>query len=234
MKKLLFITAWLLSFAVTKAQNLVRAEYFIDADKGFGNNIPVVFNNPQPSGTYSININLAGIPAGSHKMYFRTKDSDSNWSHTIRRNLEVINSDIYTIRGVEYFFNSDPGVGKANFAFVDTPSAGGEFNFKIPLNKILVGSHTLYLRAADSVNRNWGITQFQKDSVVTTVAPGMWSDPATWSSHQLPDSNTVIIVLHDVTADTDGSCKSAALYRNNAKLTISPGKNIAVKGRRRN
>ena len=86
MKNILFVAVLLLCSAVTTAQNVVQAEYFIDADAG-GNNTLVTLANPSADGNYNLNINLAGLGIGYHKLYIRTKDSDGNWSFTARRNI---------------------------------------------------------------------------------------------------------------------------------------------------
>lgn len=306
MKNIPFVAALLLCSAVTTAQNVVQAEYFIDADAGVGNNTLVTLANPSADGNYNLNINLTGLGIGYHKLYIRTKDSDGNWSFTARRNIEITSSNVikritggeyffdtdpgvnaanavtvtpqdsvilqnftaatnslpigyhklyirlkdndgnwsltarrnveiikastYVIAGAEYFFNTDPGAGSATRVTFSTTSADSNFTFKIPLDKIPTGAHTLYIRARDSVNSNWSITQWQQDSVVTSVQSGLWSDINTWSNKKIPDSNTIVILHHDVIGDIDGFCKSLALYRNNVKLTLNDGKKILVSG----
>ncbi len=306
MKNILFIAVLLLFHAITAAQNVVQAEYFIDADAGVGKNTLITLNNPQADGNYNLNISLTGLAIGYHKLYIRTKDSDGNWSFTARRNIEitssnavkkiiggeyffdtdpgvnsaasiivtpqdsvilqnftaatnslsvgyhklyirlkdndgnwsltarrnveVTNASTYVIAGAEYFFNTDPGAGSAAPVTFITASSDSSFTFKIPLSAIATGAHTLYIRARDSVNRNWSITQWQQDAVVTTVQSGLWSDVNTWSNKKIPDSNTIVILHHDVIGDIDGFCKSLALYRNNVKLILNDGKKILVSG----
>ena len=130
----------------------------------------------------------------------------------------------------KYFFNTDPGAGNASPVSFSLPAADSSFNFKIPLSAIPTGAHTLYIRARDSVNSNWSLTQWEADSVITTVQTGLWSDVNTWSNKKIPDSNTVVILHHDVIGDIDGFCKSLALYRNNVKLTLNSGKKILISG----
>jgi len=305
MKNIFLSFSVLLYYSVT-AQNVVQAEYFIDADAGVGNNTLVTFSNPSADGSFNININLTGINIGYHKLYIRTKDSagkwsftsrrnieitsantnkiitggeyffdndpgytaanpvtvtpqdsvilqnfttitnalatgyhklyirfrdiDGNWSLTARRNVEVTKASTYVIAGAEYFFNTDPGAGNASPVSFSLPAADSSFTFKIPLASIPTGAHTLYIRARDSVNNNWSLTQWQSDSIVTTVQTGLWSDVNTWSNKKIPDSNTVVVLHHDVIGDIDGFCKSLALYRNNVKLTLNAGKKILVSG----
>jgi hypothetical protein len=211
-------------------KKITGGEYFFDTDPGF-NAASAITVSPQDSVILqNFNTVTNGLPVGYHKLYIRLKDIDGNWSLTARRNVEVINTAVYVIAGAEYFFNTDPSAGNANPVSFSLPAADSSFNFKIPLSAIPTGAHTLYIRARDSVNSNWSLTQWQSDSVITTVQTGLWSDINTWSNKKIPDSNTVVILHHDVTGDIDGFCKSLALYRNSVKLTLNAGKKILVSG----
>jgi hypothetical protein len=218
------------------AQNVIKAEYFIDTDLGFGNNKIINFANTQPDATHNFIIDLTGISAGYHKLYIRILDSDGKWSHTTRRTIEIIKGYAPVINAAEFFFNTDPGFGNATAVTFSLPSTDSNFTFKIPLSKIPTGAHTLYIRARDSTSNNWSITQWQKDTIVTsTGADSLWSNPASWSSNAIPDSNTIVIIHHPVTVDVDEAhCKSLAPYKNVAKLTVPPGKKLRIYGRRRN
>jgi hypothetical protein len=208
-------------------KKITGGEYFFDTDPGFKAASAITVSPQDSVILQNFNTVTNGLPVGYHKLYIRLKDIDGNWSLTTRRNVEVINTAVYVIAGAEYFFNTDPGAGNANPVSFSLPAADSSFNFKIPLSAIPTGAHTLYIRARDSVNSNWSLTQWQSDSVITTVQTGLWSDTNTWSNKKIPDSNTV---HHDVTGDIDGFCKSLALYRNNVKLTLNAGKKILVSG----
>lgn len=307
MKNFILITAGLFSFLTSSAQNTVQAEYAIDVDMGIGNNNFINLANPQPDGSYNLNINLAGVSVGYHKLYFRTKDSDgkwsftsrrnievistnsvkknvtggeyffdtdpgynagtpmtvntqdtlvmqnftavittlpvgyhklyirtkdnnNNWSLTTRRNVEVIKSVTSLIAGAEYFFNIDSGVSNANSVSFGVPAQDGSFSFKIPIDKIPTGAHTLYIRAKDSVNNNWSLTQSLTDSVITSVQDGNWSQPGTWSNNKIPGAGTVVMLYHNVEVDIDATCKSITPYRTSAKCTVMAGKSLKITG----
>ena len=212
------------------SKKIIGGEFFIDVDPGIGmaNNIDV---NPQDTAIFqNFNVVTASLSPGFHQLYIRWKDDGGAWSHTCRRNIEIVKTNTYVIAGAEYFFNSDPGFGQANPVSFSTPAQDGNFSFKIPVENIPVGAHTLYIRAKDSSNNNYSITQWQRDSVVTTVQSGLWSQPATWSNNKIPDSNTVIIMHHDVIGDINGFCKSIYLFDNNVHFTVLTGNNILVTG----
>lgn len=310
MKNILTIASLLLCQLTATAQNVMQAEYFVDSDAGVGNNTLIMLTNPQPDGSYNLNINLSGLTIGQHKLYIRTKDNDSNWSFTSRRNIEIVSSNVskkivsgeyffdadpgynsaipvtvspsdsvilqnfaavtsslavgyhklyirlkdndgnwsltarrnvevnrsslYVIAGAEYFFNTDPGIGNADPVVFSNAAADGSFDFKIPLDKIPAGAHTLYIRARDSVNSNWSITQWEKDLVITSSGlDTLWSHPAAWSNNKVPDANTVVVLRHKIYVDIPtATCKSLAPYKVPAECIVWPGMKLLVTGRR--
>ena len=173
---------------------------------------------------------ITTLPVGYHKLYIRTKDNNNNWSLTTRRNVEVIKSVTSLIAGAEYFFNIDSGVSNANSVSFGVPAQDGSFSFKIPIDKIPTGAHTLYIRAKDSVNNNWSLTQSLTDSVITSVQDGNWSQPGTWSNNKIPGAGTVVMLYHNVEVDIDATCKSITPYRTSAKCTVMAGKSLKITG----
>ncbi|CAN5771637.1 hypothetical protein BH11BAC3_BH11BAC3_05080 [soil metagenome] len=289
------------------SQNVVTAEFFLDADAGVGNNNLITLSNPQPNGNYNFTIDLSGVSIGYHKLYIRTKDSDGNWSLSSRKNIEVISANsvkqviaaeyffdddpefgkataftispagtdiqqnftadvsslyvgyhklyirtkdidgnwsltsrriieklnplITLISGVEFFFDADPGVGNAIQKTFINPAADSSFTFKIPINQLPEGLQTLYIRAKDSVNGNWSLTTWLKDSVVTSVQSGKWSQTSTWSNNKIPDANTDVLLYHSVDVDiTTAICKSLTPYGVNAKCNVEAGKALKITG----
>ncbi len=61
-------------------QNIVAAEYFVDADPGIGsaNAIPVAAAADISNGTVAVN--TAGLSGGTHRLYLRTKNQEGRWS----------------------------------------------------------------------------------------------------------------------------------------------------------
>lgn len=286
MKSLFILLITLSAWFSSHAQDVVQAEYFIDEDAGPGLNSLVTLANPQPDGTYSFNVNLAGISTGYHKLFLRTKDSNGKWSLTAKRNIEVTNngSIVYITGGeyffdtdpgfgsgnafnadlpldsiitktilattnnlnpgyhklyirtkdsdgkwsltakrnveitqsfvslaakAEYFFNTDPGIGNATQVVLTNPLPDGSFSFSIPFENIPDSVNTLYIRVRDSSNNKWSLTQWQKDSITTSLpASNLWSHVETWSTHKIPDANTIVILRNYVIVDINGICKS--------------------------
>lgn len=216
--------------STTTTKKIIGGEYFFDSDPGVGAATPIAISPQDSVVLQNFAAVTSGLSIGYHKLYIRTKDNDGNWSLTGRRNVEVINTPISVIAGAEYFFNSDSGVGFANPVTFSNPLADGSFSFKIPIDKIPAGSNTLYIRVKDSVNNSWSITQWEKDSVVTSVKTGNWSDPATWSNNKIPDANTVVLLYHNIAVDIDATCKSLTPYRNNVTCNVMAGKALHITG----
>ena len=225
-----FTTRRIIQVLPVASPKIMNGEYFFDSDPGYGAGTPFPISPQDTAILQNFTASVAGLPIGYHKMYIRLKDSENKWSQTSRRNIEVVNLPVSVVKGGEYFFNTDPGIGNAVALTFSTPLPDGTFTFNIPLDNIPTGSRVLYLRVKDSVNLNWSLTQWQADSVVTSVQTGLWSDINTWSNKKIPDSNTVVILHHAVTVDIDAFCKSLTPYKNPAKLTVNQGKVLNITG----
>lgn len=218
----------------TVTKLVTNGEYFFDTDPGYNNGQTISITNQDEVVLQNFAAITSGLSKGYHKLYIRVKDNDGKWGITARRNVEIIKAETYVVAGAEYFFNTDPGVGASSSVVFPTVSADSSFTFKIPLSQIPIGAHTLYIRARDSVNNNWGITQWEKDSVVTSSGlDTVWSRPATWSNNKVPDSNTVVILRHKVYVDIETAvCKSLAPYQAPAECIVWPGMKLAVLGKK--
>ena len=65
---------------ISFAQKIIRAEYFIDADPGRGNGIPISINSQSDSIDLNVFIPTTGLASGSHQLFFSFQDSLLNWS----------------------------------------------------------------------------------------------------------------------------------------------------------
>jgi hypothetical protein len=211
-------------------KNIVSGEYFFDSDPGFNAGTPIIVAAQDSIILQNFTTATGALSIGYHKLYIRMKDSEGNWGHTSRRNVEVIRPFMSLISGAEYFFISDAGIGNASPVTFSSPAIDGSFSFKIPLSNIPIGSHTLFIRAKDSVSNNYSITQWQGDSVITSVQAGLWSDINTWSNKKIPGANTVVLIYHNVIVDIDGFCKSLTPYGNSVSAIVNSGKTLNVTG----
>jgi hypothetical protein len=60
---------------------IVEAEYFIDADPGFGNGTPLSVTTPSDLITIAPTLTTPTLPDGDHYLFIRTKDIRGRWSH---------------------------------------------------------------------------------------------------------------------------------------------------------
>ena len=136
------MASWCLVFQVYAQPNIVKAEYYIDTDPGFGNATAI-------SVTPAANItnNTFIVPSGSlskgiHTLFIRSRDASGKWS--------VTNSHVFYLFGLpvnivkaEYYIDTDPGIGNATSITI-TPSTNIVNNtFNISVNLINQGVHTL-------------------------------------------------------------------------------------------
>jgi hypothetical protein len=97
----------------TRAANIVKLEWFINNDPGFGNapaGQTATFAPAQRNVVHTFSVNTADLDFGLHTLYIRALDDSSRWSITQYETFAKIPSR--NIVAVEYFINEDLGFGK--------------------------------------------------------------------------------------------------------------------------
>ncbi len=163
-----------------QSPKLIKREYFIDTDPGFGNGVLTTFALADSVADTILSISTAGVPIGQHIIGIRYADSTGTWGAAQYALLTVNSSTVYVentspkIKKREYFFDTDPGFGNGtvtSFAYTDSVA---DTILSIPTTGLAIGAHALYIRYADSMGR-WGQTQatlFIVDgSLVSTEVP---------------------------------------------------------------
>ena len=145
-RKFLTVCLVLMVPAVLWAQDVVRMEYFLDSDPGYGqgrtiSNIRV--------GDNQLTFDVSDATPGPHVLSVRAQDSGGHWSQTISRPLFI--DRLQDIAYVEYFIDNDPGVGKGKPVALPAVSykAHLDFNFEVSTVGLAVGQHMFYVRACD-------------------------------------------------------------------------------------
>ncbi len=72
---------FLLNANVT-AKQVVRAEYFVDNDPGFGNGMAIPISPSGASVSVDFSVDVTNLAEGVHTLYIRTQDDQGNWSLT--------------------------------------------------------------------------------------------------------------------------------------------------------
>ena len=143
-------------------QNIVKLEYFIDTDAGFGQgvNIPITANTTVNQG---LNIPLpSDLLNGFHKFFIRAKDASGKWSTVFSQSFFKTN-DLPTIQNIvklEYFIDTDAGLGQG----IDIPispntTVNQGLNIPLPSN-LPIGFHKFFIRAKDASGK-WSTVFFQ-------------------------------------------------------------------------
>jgi hypothetical protein len=152
------------------AEEIVAAEYFVDADPGVGQGSAI--NLADPGQTVQIATEaLMSAGLGTHILYLRTKSDRNIWSVPRGRAFIVTDDPLYPVNEIiyaEYFFDTDPGESNGiEMAIVEgsiVPLDG-----TIPTTGLNPGPHTLYVR----VLSNLGIWSeiANQDFVITSDTP---------------------------------------------------------------
>ncbi|NOT76948.1 MAG: T9SS type B sorting domain-containing protein [Cyclobacteriaceae bacterium] len=79
---------YIIPFNVFTAPTIVKAEYFVDTDPGFGSgiNLPITAS---ASIDELFSLDMSSVPTGNHKLYIRVKDSKGFWSYTLAADFTV-------------------------------------------------------------------------------------------------------------------------------------------------
>lgn len=164
---LLILTAF--SCVAQSLSPIVQVEYFVDTDPGIGNATQVSIV-PGTDVEAAFSFDPTSLSVGWHTLYVRARN-DSGWSIMFRRNFlkSQLPPPPANIVEVEYFYGSDPGVGRAKKASV---TAGNDITVNIPAgaNGFLDSRQKLWIRAKDS-NGIWSMPSVSVVGVRSIVPP---------------------------------------------------------------
>lgn len=140
-----------LVLAMSCSQSLMaqlRAEYWFDFDPGRGQATSIEVT-ADGDGNFNFSAPTSNLAPGTHLLGIRVFNpgTPTYYAPTILRQIFVPSSEVSKISSVEYFWDNDPGVGKAT-ALAITP--GHELNLsnmEIPTTGVSQGTHLLGLRA---------------------------------------------------------------------------------------
>jgi gliding motility-associated-like protein len=155
---LLFVIFLILSFPAL-SQNINRFEYFVDIDPGYGLGTIVNVTPATAINDFDIPISTSSLSAGFHKLYIRAQNVTNQWTHTQLRSFYIVQLATSTdIEQIEYFIDTDPGIGLATqVSFAAAPTIT---NLAIDISAVLLtpGFHKLYVRSKSS-DGQWTHTQ---------------------------------------------------------------------------
>lgn len=145
----------------TTAPNIVKGEYFIGSDPGFGNGISIAVTPGTDLSALTFTADISNLPAGFHQLYTRFKDANGNWGHTNARSLykEVFSAKdpLPNLVKAEYFVDTDPGFGKGKNIPVSPNTELSNLTFAVDMTDVSIGNHKLYVRVQDAKGK-WSLT----------------------------------------------------------------------------
>ena len=152
MKRLRIVLSLLVAAMSTMmdAQGVMRAEYFIDTDPGFGSATAI---KEIGLGEKGYMLSLDGVKAGTHILYIRAQDEQGHWSPTVARPLYVEYVGPVEKGNLEYFLDNDPGYGQGWSVAATT----GVNHLALDIGGVSAGAHILYIRCKDEQGR-WSPT----------------------------------------------------------------------------
>lgn len=147
--------------SLSHAQDIVKMEYWVDNDPGFGAATNISgFTAASNITAYSFSLPANTAP-GLHTIGVRSRDARNVWSHTrIFPVLVSASPNKASITKIEYFVDVDPGIDVSTpvtTAFDPQPDVA---NFVFPLSSGLSqGIHTIGIRSKNADNV-WSMTNY--------------------------------------------------------------------------
>jgi hypothetical protein len=201
--------------APSAAQNIIRVEYFIDTDPGFGSGIAIPISPGTNLFNIAASINATGLTNGIHRLVIRSRNNEGSWGITSIREFLYDADPVYpgtlpavqNITKAEYFFDTDPGFGNGTPITITPGIDLANVAASLNTTGLSMGTHRLSIR-----NRN---------------NEGAWSisNTSEFISDANPDYPTAPAAAQNITAaeyfiDTDPG------FGNGAAITITPGLDI--------
>lgn len=146
--------------------SITAIQYYFDTDPGINvaGNGAIINIVPGMPVTHELAITLPpGISSGLHYIYTRVKNEFGAWSLSERRAIYILPVDDFAtaIDAVQYYFDTDPGVGVAGNGAVLTFAATELYNttVAISLPELTPGLHYLYLRTRSATGHAWSFSE---------------------------------------------------------------------------
>jgi len=201
---------------VRGTKTVTAAEYYIDADPGPGSGIPLNSGN----GHFELSdIDTSTLTVGNHHLHVRMKDSEDNWGPDRKYVFEV--SEAPVIRGVEYYFDADPGRGSGTSLVAADGNFDGAAEYvqgEINTSSLETGYHKLYVRATDSYSR-WG------EAALAAIEARATSNPAISGKITTSLAGWTDLVVKNAEVSLNGTSFKAKTDENGTFILpdVSPG-----------
>ena len=138
-------------------QNITTGEYFFDTKVDYGQGIPMPVSNPGSNVSIQMEVPVANLPQGLHRLFVRFKDSNNRWSQTQNFPVFVKRTELIQPISGEYFFDTVGPFGGGAALDLTTNTTMAEVTQSIPTTNLTEGFHRLFVRFEDS-NHRWSQT----------------------------------------------------------------------------
>ncbi len=197
----------------TEAQNITAFEYFFDKDPGAGKGIALNVSSPNDIIENDFEIDISGLSAGAHRLVVRAKDENSAWSLSLSHKFYIQSAaqpqtDISVI-GLEYFIDTDPGVGNATYVNAMQSNDAAVFDIQENIQSLQLGRHTIGLRVQGK-DQLWSFTRYSPLFITETI-------------QKPPTTSTVISQIEYFFNDTD-----PGINRGVKQQVAEPAENVIV------
>jgi len=178
---------YLTKFPTTVQAGIVKAEYFIDTDPGYGKAKQIAVALPGTNLSFDVTSDISALGPGFHYLAIRASDATGKWSTSFNRMFLLVrpaDSEKGKISRIEYFYDTDPGIGKGTQVNVQTPGFDITLNVIASVTSLTSGDHVIYLRAMNKEGQ-WGqlyaegfnLTISGVDDVKVTTAFKIYPNP---------------------------------------------------------
>jgi len=141
-------------FAPEEKTAVWSGEYFWDTDPGVGKGISIP-SGAITDGTTAAELSASGLDAGTHTLGLRV-NSGGTWSHTRTYIVAVPADPLLENWRAEYFWDTDPGVGKATPLTISAAQDAVIVDTDILAEHLSSGRHTIGFRTCSG--RTWSQT----------------------------------------------------------------------------
>jgi len=155
-----------LSATTTFAQsNITYAEYYLDQDPGLSLATPINITAGTNVQNVAVNLNMSPLKSGAHFFGTRARTATGVWSMNhywiFFKPYDVVLSPaaLTNITKVEYYVDTDPGIGNGNSVSVTPATNLSDITFNVDPLPLGVGLHIIGSRAM-SANGNWSSTNY--------------------------------------------------------------------------
>ena len=211
--------SWSLSYAkpftkvtLAVASDIVKMEYYIDTDPGFGAAVNVPIATAGVDITQSLTVDLSGQGDGPHVLYIRAKDQNGSWSLSYAKPFTKVTLAVASdIVKMEYYIDTDPGFGAGANVPIATAGVDVEQSFVVDLSVQSDGLHVLYIRAKDQ-NGNWSLSYAKPFTKVTLAVASdivkmeyyIDTDPSFGAGANVPIATPGVDITQSLTVDLSG------------------------------